>query len=143
MVEEKFIEASKLFNAKYSVKNFKVDGELGSKLPISIYYLELSYRTIPISHFTKLLSFKKDTWKIKCKSKLMSNNLNQILRLSGLTKIANKRPFEPITEGIIVDNTYYINTKFYLGFDNKEDSLLPIIKFYKKLIDFLNDLSYN
>ncbi len=91
------------------------------------------------SNFLRLFDYKKKIWKIKCESKSMINKIKSILRLVEYTKMAQKAAFEPLINGIYSNGKYYVNTKFYLGFDNKENSIIPTIEFHKNLIDFLTN----
>lgn len=90
-------------------------------------------------HFSRLFSFKKDPWKIKPLNSQLSVNIIGYLNSTGLTKMANDESFEPIMKGIFNAGIYEFNTKFYLGFNNKENSITPIIEFHKALIDHFKE----
>jgi hypothetical protein len=61
------------------------------------------------------------------------------LRQGSLINLANDTSFEPIMSGINNLQTYTFSTKFYLGFANKEDWLIPVIEFHKQIIDLIRD----
>lgn len=86
------------------------------------------------SHFSRLFSLKKNAWKIKCSSERLKLNFIQMLKNSGLTKIANTEGFEPEIKAQFKDEKYSIHTQYYLGFNGKENSIVPMIEFYKSLI---------
>ena len=168
MIKSKFIEISNLLNCKYEVKDFIVEGSLGSKLPITIHNLQVAHKGIFINikyefgnsnvgeikikirtenkltefevgttdNFLRLITFEKRIWKIKCKNINIENHLIKSLKSFGLTQMAQETTFEPQIIGKNENDSYIIYTKFYLGFNNKENSLLPMIEFHKNLIDF-------
>ncbi len=88
------------------------------------------------SHLIRLFSINKYPWVIKCDDKstkaLVENSLEQF----GLNALGKKYAFEPDIDIQKSGQKYIVKTKYYLGFDNKEDSLLPMVLFYKGLIDF-------
>ena len=43
--------------------------------------------------------------------------------------------FEPEIKGSMKGDEYILTTKFYLGFDDKEMSILPSINLHKMVID--------
>ncbi len=88
---------------------------------------------------SRLFSFNKNPWKIKSNNIIISKKLNELLNQSGLTEIAKNKTFEPTIIGNNLNGLYKLNTIFYLGFDDKEDSLVPIIDFHKSFIEFIND----
>lgn len=88
------------------------------------------------SHLGRLFSRSKHPWTIKCKDSNTKTIIENTLEQSGLKELAEERAFEPDVEILPEGQFYKVKTHFYLGFDNKEDSLLPVVNFYKKLIDF-------
>ena len=89
-------------------------------------------------HLARLFSFKKkNVWKIKCKDQRMEHTLNELLQSSGLTDIAKAETFEPQISGSFNHTQYQFNTKYYLGFNDKEHSIEPMIQFYKGFIDYI------
>ncbi len=92
------------------------------------------------SHFGRLFSKSKHPWKIKCKDDNVKVLFEETLEHNGLKRIAEEKAFEPEIEGHLDGKTYTLKTKFYLGFDNKEESLLPLINFYKGIIDYTSTL---
>ena len=169
MFEKIFNDLSKKSNAVYTNESYKVDGDLGSKLPITIHYLDYPYQDTIIylryelgdynlaeinialdqyqgpdfeirarDQMTRLLSFNKKVWTIKCKNPKLERYLEISLNDTGLTKIARESTFEPEIKGEYKGSIYTLYTCYSLAFQNKEQSIEPIIKFYKMLIDYTN-----
>ncbi|WP_299097911.1 hypothetical protein [uncultured Winogradskyella sp.] len=90
------------------------------------------------SHFSRLLSFKAKRWSIKSSNRLLERTILENLKATQLTELAEKDAFEPIIKGYQKNENYILNTQFYLGFNNKEKTLVPIITFYKNMIDYLD-----
>jgi len=88
------------------------------------------------SHLGRLFSRNKHPWHIKCKDQTLKDVIERSLDHTGLKHIANNSAFEPEIIGKIDGGRYLLETRFYLGFDNKEESLLPLINFYKFIVDF-------
>lgn len=169
MIESNFIEISNVHNGVFKKFDTKVNGNLGSKIFITIYSLQLKHDGIDIQidyefgnsnvaeitfemdtdtkvphfemrtkdHFSRLFSFNKNPWKIESKKDIFASKVIDYLDQSNLKYLANKEAFEPILKGIDANGKYNFNTKFYLGFNNKEESLLPIITFHQLLIDHI------
>lgn len=102
---------------------------------IEVPYFELETR----DHFSRLFSLKKNPWKIKSSNNQLSSNIIRYLNTVSLTKMANDESFEPVMKGIYKNGKYNFNTRFYLGFNNKENSISPIIEFHKTLIDHIKE----
>lgn len=88
------------------------------------------------SHLGRLFSRNKHPWRITCKDQKLKEVLERSLDHAGLKHIADNSAFEPELVGKTDGGCYLLETRFYLGFDNKEESLLPVINFYKSIIDF-------
>ncbi len=88
-----------------------------------------------MNHIKKLFSKQKNSLKVINPDQNIRLKIEEILNKTGLEKIAQDTLFEPKVEFKSSENEIKIITKFYLGFDNKENSIVPIIDFYKKLID--------
>ncbi len=92
------------------------------------------------SHFGRLFSKNKSPWKVKCHDKEVKYLFERLLNSAGLKQMAEERAFEPELIGTLAGQKYTLKTKFYLGFDDKEESLLPMINFYKMVIDYVSSL---
>ena len=88
-------------------------------------------------HFVRLFLFKKNPWKIKCTDTNLSSLLKDKLRTTGLTKLAEETAFEPTISGNSKNSKYNINTKFFIGYENKVESINSILEFHKELIDLI------
>ena len=76
-------------------------------------------------------------WISKCKNRILEKTLLDHLKTTGLTELAEKEAFEPIVKGYTKSGSYFLNTKFYLGFNNKENSLEPMVIFFKKMLEYI------
>lgn len=129
-----FIYKEILIDIKYEFGNSNVaEVKLSLDTKIEVPYFEMETK----DNFSRLFSTEKNPWRIKSKNNQMSSNIKTFLRKTGLTNLANDECFEPIMKGENIDGRYFFNTKFYLGFNNKENSLSSIITFHKELIDYL------
>lgn len=107
--------------------NFRIPNYAGNK----------EFKLDTKEHFFRLFSANKKPWKIEGSDKLFTSKINDILRQSGLTKIASETSFEPNIVGSYSHGDYTLITTFSLSFENYEDSVEPIIEFHKQLIDLL------
>lgn len=121
---------------KYEFGNFNL-AEVEFVVPAEIKVSEFKLETK--DNFSRWFSFNKSFWEIKSESTLFTSKLMDVLRQSSLTNLANDTSFEPIMSGINNLQTYTFSTKFYLGFTNKEDSIIPVIEFHKQIIDLIRD----
>ncbi|MCB0457658.1 MAG: hypothetical protein R2776_03680 [Flavobacteriaceae bacterium] len=171
MIDSKFKELANLYHTEYKREDYKVTGQLFSKLPITVYTIQIIHQNIPIDisfefgnhnvadfkfkldlnqrtpnftittldNFSRIFRFHKNTWKIDCKDELMKSSLQRILRTSGFEDLAKKELFEPNIEAKHNSVNYEIKIFYYLGFNNKEDSLFLVTEFCKLLIDTLKN----
>jgi hypothetical protein len=123
-------------NAKYNLGSNNM-AELNSDIEINNAIPELKMETR--DNFTRLITFKKDIWKIKCSDKFFRSKLIHLLNQSKLTEIAEKTAFEPLISLKQADNICNINIKYNLGFNDKEKYLITIINFHKKFIDLIQE----
>ncbi len=123
-------------NAKYNLGSNNI-AELNSDVRTNNNIPELKLETR--DNFIRLITFKKDIWKIKCSDKLFQSKFTHLLNQSKLTQIAEKTAFEPLISIKQTNNICNINIKYYLGFNEKEKYLLTIISFHKKLIDLIQE----
>ena len=168
MIENKFIELAEKYNCEYTVENFKVNGSLGSKLPITIYAITINHSGVDIyivfdfgnsnmaefrfelkfenkipefylstrDNFIRLFNKKNRVWNITCKNEIFANKIKKMLSDSGLERLAKDEAFEPLIEGVFLDNIYVFTAKYYLGFYKKEESLDLMLKFQFEMIDY-------
>jgi len=121
--------------AKYEFGNHNV-GEIFTtiKKANKKYFFKLKKN----SHFKLLFSKNKFSLKVIIESNQNQRRIEGILSESGLEQIAKETSFNPeikfITKGLETE----VKTHFYLGFKNKEKSILPVINFYKDLINLLS-----
>ncbi|MUU78947.1 hypothetical protein [Winogradskyella endarachnes] len=90
------------------------------------------------SHFSRLLYSKANIWQIKCKNNVLEKTVLNCLKESGLARLAQTEAFEPTIKGIQNNDTYTLTTEFYLGFNNKEQSLFPSLHFHQLMLDNFN-----
>ena len=130
---------------KYQNTPIKIIYEFGNsnvaeiKLIIELNEKCKNFKITTSDNFWRLISFNKNVWNIYCKNQNTKNYLFNSLKNFSLTKMAENSTFEPIIKGQIESNYFIINTKFYLGFKNKEESILPIINFHKSLIEYFQN----
>ncbi|WP_157454183.1 hypothetical protein [Crocinitomix catalasitica] len=83
----------------------------------------------------RLFSRDKSPFKVKSSDPLLDSRILKCLVDSNYQTLANETQFEPEIQGSYREDMYRIYTKFYLGFEHKEMSILPSIDFYKMVID--------
>jgi hypothetical protein len=88
-----------------------------------------------MGHFIQLFKRGKQPWKVHVKDPMLEQKLLHLLTASGLDEVARKTAFEPEISGKREAAEYTLNTRFYLGFDDKEHSAQPLIEFYRGVID--------
>ena len=123
-----------IINISYEFGNHnmaKFETTITTKNPIP--EIELTTR----SHFSRLLRSKENLWMTQCKNKAVEKTLFNNLKTTGLTKLAQQEAFEPIIKGDYKNDIYNFSTSFYLGFNNKEESMEPVVEFYKKMLEYL------
>ncbi|WP_196890133.1 hypothetical protein [Aureivirga sp. CE67] len=91
------------------------------------------------SHFQRLFVKNKSPWKINCPNAEFKKKLLTILDKNELSDFAQKTSFEPIIYGKRAFNKIKIETKFSLAFENKENSIIPVINYHKRMIEFLSE----
>ncbi|WP_196889869.1 hypothetical protein [Aureivirga sp. CE67] len=89
------------------------------------------------SHFKRLFVQNKSPWKIKNSNPVLKGKILKLLEESKLTEIANESTFEPLIKGKGTKNRFELTTRYSLAFENKEESILPIINLNKRIIDLL------
>lgn len=87
----------------------------------------------------RLFGFNKDIFKIKCENKNLTLLLKNKLDLCGLSEMAKNTAFEPQIKGSCKNDFFSIDTVYYLGFTNKEQSLKIVADFYKEMISYIVD----
>lgn len=92
------------------------------------------------NHFDLLFRRKKNPWKIKCTDDLLLHKLQTILRTSGIDDLADQEAFEPTITGEVIDGSYSIHAIYSIAFNRKEESIMPMINFFKQLIDKIQKL---
>lgn len=88
------------------------------------------------SHFSRLFSSKGNILKVECKHPQFKKYLEEILISTGLEQIARDNLFEPRIETKTEKNEVKIIAGFYLGFEDKIGTILPLLDFYKQIIDY-------
>jgi hypothetical protein len=84
------------------------------------------------SHFKRLIFRNKNILKVNSKKEKFKKRLEKLLSETELELIARKTLFLPETKSI----NYNIKTEFSLSFDDNLEVLMPLISFYKSLIDW-------
>lgn len=99
----------------------------------------LDFEITTRSHFISL--FKKNNERIKLitKSAKVNSFLKQSSAFRELTKISNHTAFEPWLIGQNIDDKYNITTKYSLQFEGWKQSIRPMLRFQKELIDYFKD----
>ncbi|MFP9113684.1 hypothetical protein ACLI1A_07060 [Flavobacterium sp. RHBU_3] len=171
MIAQQFQELANQHDTQYYIKELKVSGTVGSKLPVAIYTLHIHHRDIPINikfefgnhnlaefdfelpHsatrpdfvieardvFERLFSFNKNRWKINCEHGVFKSSLLNLVERSTLNELAKQEAFEPKITGKKTPDSYTVKVVYYLGFNNKEQSLKVVTNFCTSLIDFIID----
>ncbi|WP_138433926.1 hypothetical protein [Winogradskyella algicola] len=94
-----------------------------------------SFKIYAQSHFWRIFNNKSNILKIVTSDKKLKQSLEKMLLNIELESIARKSQFSQIIKGYRTKNHFKITTEFPLSFDAKLEVLLPIINFYKGLID--------
>lgn len=121
-----------LINVKYEFGNYNL-AEVIFQIPTSEATLDFKIETR--DNFSRLFTSKKNPWKIISKNNLFTSKISNALQSSGLTKMADETSFEPTIIGKNTDGNYLFTTKFYLGFENKENSLDAVLHFHQIIIE--------
>jgi hypothetical protein len=87
------------------------------------------------SQIKRLFSKNKSPFVVKTDDSGFKTFFIDALESCNYNQIAKKTVFEPEIKGFMKGDEYIIRTKFYLGFDDKEMSILPSINLHKKVID--------
>lgn len=86
----------------------------------------------------KLLFFRnKKSLEVTSTSTSTALTITKLLESTGLEAIALGTQFDPKIKFQTSKNKTQLVTRYYLGFKDKEKSILPIINFYKGIIDTL------
>lgn len=87
------------------------------------------------SQIKRLFSKNKSPFVVKTDDSGFKTFFMNSLESSNYNQIAKKTVFEPEIKGSMKGDEYILTTKFYLGFDDKEMSILPSINLHKMVID--------
>jgi len=87
------------------------------------------------SQIKRLFSRNKSPFIVQSKDDLFDVFILNVLDDAGYNEIATKTTFDPELSGVNTADHYKLSTNFYLGFDDKENSILPSINLYKRIID--------
>ncbi len=115
----------------YNIAEFEFELKSTRKIP--------EFNISTKNHFLRIFGLKKEIWKIKSENQLMIDSLNEYLNKSGMTDLSKKVAFIPTIIGKNIKGKYNCNTKFHLGFEEKEESFKQNIEFQKILIDKLKE----
>ncbi|WP_298511524.1 hypothetical protein [uncultured Kordia sp.] len=111
--------------------NFNI--EIDNLFNVSEFQLET------ISHFTKLILFKKYNWKVTCKDLYLNREIEKLLQKHTLDQLILNTGFEPNMKGLLTKTAYKIHTVYSLTFEPNVTSMYPIVEFHKELIDILKE----
>lgn len=101
--------------------------------PSSLPEVEITNR----NNFQRLFFKKNKIWSITSQQHSFKRFLEQALKSSGLSNLASTHAFEPIMKGQDTNGVYQFDTKYYLGFTDKEKSITPILEFHKNIVTHL------
>ena len=87
------------------------------------------------SHFMRLFSKKKPSFKIQTENINITRFLNNSNTIKELSVIADQRNFTPYIVGKYANDSYTLSIKYHLEFDDWTDPVSPFIQFYKDFID--------
>ncbi len=87
------------------------------------------------SQIQRLFSKEKHVFKVEAKDHIFESEIKEILYSSKYNDIVIKTTFEPEIAGLKQEGQYTISTGFYLGFEDKELSIIPSIDLHKRIID--------
>ena len=133
------------FNFTHLNTKLKVKYEFGNHNLAEIKFVLEDVNKIPDiqinarEHLFRLFSFNKKVWKFKSKSKADISLYEFLLNENGLTSIAKDFAFEPQIHGKWNKNKFEFYTFYSLAFENKENSLKPVIEFHKMIIEHLKN----
>jgi hypothetical protein len=113
----------------HNLAEFDFELPLSRKIP--------DFEIVALDVFERMISFKKGRWKIACNDEGFKSSLTRVLESSDINELAKKEAFEPKITGVYQDGKYIVKTVYYLGFNNKEQSLKVVADFNKMLIDFI------
>jgi hypothetical protein len=113
----------------HNLAEFNFELPLSRKMP--------DFEIVARDVFERLLSFKKGRWKIACNDEGFKSLLSKMLESSDINELAKKEAFEPTITGSAESGKYSVKTLYYLGFNNKEQSLKIVADFNKLLIDLI------
>lgn len=98
---------------------------------------EFNFSTI--DHFTKLILFKSQHWKIRCKATHLKEKIEILFRKHQLDQLMQRTAFEPTIKGMQMPDSYKIHTIFSLNFEENTKSIPVIVAFHQELIDVLKE----
>ena len=87
------------------------------------------------SQIQRLFSKDKEPFKIESKDPIFESKIRTFLKSSIYHDMVNRTTFDPEICGVKSEGKYTIYTNFYLGFEDKELSIIPSIDVHKKIID--------
>ncbi len=136
-----------LVSAHYITTEYKnhtifLEYELGKynmgyvKMELERDHIMIPFQFKKVSHLRRLFNSKMNSLQVVCKNKIFKKEIERLLIESHLEQIARDTLFEPQIEIQQKKGGYEMITKFYLGFDDKEHSIIPMIDFYKGIIDY-------
>lgn len=127
----------------YNTTAITIHCDLGNHNLIQLYFSIPVSQSFPevkiysVDNFLRLFNRKKTPWRIKCKEKQIKKQLSKLLNDFGLTKLADETRFEPEIMIRKTRSLHEVKTSYYLGFDNKEESIEQVLEFNKALIDYM------
>lgn len=88
------------------------------------------------SHLSLLFSSNKNRLKIETQNNILSKMIENNLSYKELESISKRTKFQPLIMGTTKNQTYTIITEYHLIFDERNETFIPLIQFYKDLIDY-------
>jgi hypothetical protein len=89
------------------------------------------------SHLSLLFSSNKNRFKIETQNNILSKMIANNLSYKELQSISKQTKFQPLIMGTTKNKTYTITTEYHLIFDERNETFIPLIQFFKDLIDYL------
>ena len=94
-----------------------------------------SFTTCKKSHFWKLFHPRQSILQVRSPNVGFGRQIHDLLGKNGLLGLAEEHLFAPDMQGQASGQSYQLNTRFHLAFNRKEQSLEPMVSFYKDMID--------
>lgn len=84
--------------------------------------------------FWTIFNKKKDRIKVYSKNEKTKEDIQYLLKKTGIQRLCKELNFEPAIQFVYEKNTWILKLDYSLQFSGKEQAILPIFKFYEEFI---------